>query len=202
MRITAQSVLIQIFRGANSGFRPGDCLTSQITVSTATPPPEDDPVLRETLKRCSPATYYAACKFRANRDPDALRAVVLGVVERFADRECRARLQGDAATVAALGLREDLGLDSLTMMEVVMIAEDVLRITISNEELTRLRTLGAVQTFILEKATGAPPAPARPHVVADIHAWNVAAVGDQVRQIEARSAAPLAPLIEQRPNHA
>ena len=171
-------------------------------MSTDTPPPEDDPVLRETLKRCSPATYYAACKFRANGDPDALRAVVLGVVERFADRERRTSLQGDPATVAALHLSEDLGLDSLTMMEVVMIAEDVLRITISNEELTRLRTIGAVQTFLLEKATGTPPAPARPNCATDTNPWNVAAVGDQVRQIEARSAAPLAPLIDQRPNHA
>lgn len=173
-------------------------------MSTDTPSPEDDPVLRDTLKRCSPATYYAACKFRASGDPDALRAVVLGVVERFADRERRASLQGDPATVAALHLSEDLGLDSLTMMEIVMIAEDVLRITISNEELTRLRTLGAVQTFILEKATGTPTASARPvsAAVADTNAWNVAAVGDQVRQIEARSAAPLAPLIDQRPNPA
>lgn len=171
-------------------------------MSTDTPPPEDDPVLRETLKRCSPATYYAACKFRANGDPDALRAVVLGVVERFADRERRPLLQADAATVGALRLREDLGLDSLTMMEVVMIAEDVLRITISNEELTRLRTLGAVQTFIVEKATGTLPAPALPLSASDSNPWDVSAVGDQVRQIEARSAAPLAPLIEQRPNHA
>lgn len=171
-------------------------------MSTDTPPPEDDPVLRETLKRCSPATYYAACKFRASGDPDALRVVVLGVVERFTDRESRTRLQGDAATVAALSLREDLGLDSLTMMEVVMIAEDVLRITISNEELTRLHTLGAVQTFIVEKATGTLPAPARLLSTVEADKWDVAAVGDQVRQIEARSTAPLAPLIDQRPNPA
>jgi len=171
-------------------------------VSTDTPPPEDDPVLRETLKRCSPATYYAACKFRASGDPDALRTVVLGVVERFADRDRRACLQGDPAGVAALHLREDLGLDSLTMMEVVMIAEEVLGITISNEELTRLRTLGAVQAFIVEKVAGTPSAPARPGSATETNPWDVSAVGEQVRQIEARSAAPLAPLIDHRPNHA
>lgn len=171
-------------------------------MSTDTPPPEDDPVLRETLKRCSPATYYAACKFRASGDPDALRAVVLGVVERFTDRECRARLQGDAAAVAALGLREDLGLDSLTMMEVVMIAEDVLGITISNEELTRLRTLGAVQSFIVAKVARPLPAASRPSSAPDANAWDVSAVGEHVRQIEARSTPPLTPLIDHRPNHA
>lgn len=171
-------------------------------MSTDTPPPEDDPVLRETLKRCSPATYYAACKFRASGDTDALRAVVLGVVERFADRDCRALLQADGAAVGGLRLREDLGLDSLTMMEVVMIAEEVLRITISNEELTRLRTLGAVQAFIVEKVAGTPATSARPLSAAETNLWDVSAAGEHVRQIEARTATPLAPLIDHRPNHA
>ncbi len=171
-------------------------------MSTNIPPPADDPVLRETLKRCSPATYYAACKFRANGDLEALRAVVLGVVERFTDREMRRRLQSEPAAVSALRLREDLGLDSLTMMEVVMIAEEVLGITISNEELTRVRTLGAVQDFIVAKVTSVDSrrlASAAPSVA---ERWDVSAVGEEVRQIEARAKTPLAPLIDHRPDHA
>ncbi len=168
-----------------------------------TPAPDDDPALRETLKRCSPATYYAACKFRATRDPELLRAVVLGVVERFVERDLRGKLQGASEEVMALRLREDLGLDSLTMMEVVMIAEEVLPITISNEELTRLRTLGSVQQFIVDKvATGRPPAAADTSVSPAIPTWDLAAVGEQVRQIEARGTAPLHPLADHRPNHA
>ena len=129
--------------------------------SNQDPAPSDDPVLREALKRCSPATYYAACKFRVSRHPDDLRAVVLGVVERFVERDLRAKLSAPDDALRALRMSQDLGLDSLTMMEIVMIAEEVLPITISNEELTRLATLGQVLDFIATKVT-APRAAERP----------------------------------------
>ncbi len=115
---------------------------------------DDDPALRDALKRCSPSTYYAACKFRKYHDPTDLRALVVGVIERFVERELRVRLHLDGD---ALRLREDLGLDSLTMMEVVMLAEEALPISVSNEELTGLRTLGDVQRFIAAKTTSLPP---------------------------------------------
>ena len=117
----------------------------------------DDPELRELLKRCSPATYFAACKFRQSRAPAELAAVITGVVERYVERDLRAKLQaGDSA----LRLREDLGLDSLTMMEIVMLAEEVLHISISNEELGHLRTLADVQRFFAEKMREPAPLPA------------------------------------------
>lgn len=165
------------------------------------PSPDDDPVLRETLKRCSPATYYAACKFRAHGGTEDLRAVLVGVVERFVERELRAKLQAPRETLRSLRLSQDLGLDSLTMMEIVMLAEEVLEITISNEELTRLSTLGQVQDFVEAKIASPSNSP-RATVSARADEWNVAAVGEQVRQIEARSAAPIRPLAEQHPHHA
>jgi 3-hydroxyacyl-[acyl-carrier-protein] dehydratase len=106
--------------------------------------PDDHPDLREALKRCSPETYYAACKFRKTGEREHLHTVILGVIERFVERELRPKLAGSSEV---LRLREDLGLDSLTMMEIVMLAEEVLPISISNEELTRLRTLSDVQHF-------------------------------------------------------
>jgi acyl carrier protein len=115
--------------------------------------PEDDPVLRETLKRCSPATYYAACKFRKTGRDEDLQSVVLGVIERFVERELRPKLQSPDD---ALRLSEDLGLDSLTMMEIVMLAEDILPISTTNEELARLRTLADVETFFEQKIGDLP----------------------------------------------
>lgn len=122
--------------------------------------PDDHPDLREALKRCSPATYYAACKFRKTGSSEHLHAVILGVVERFVDRELRPKLQGPCGH---LSLREDLGLDSLTLMEIVMLAEEVLPVSISNEELNRLRTIGDVQQFFegkLREPAAAPVAQA------------------------------------------
>jgi acyl carrier protein len=149
--------------------------------------PEDDPALREALKRCSPATYYAACKFRKTKRDEDLRTVVVGVIERFVERDVRPKL---ANASDSLRLSEDLGIDSLTMMEIVMVAEDVLRISVSNEELTQLRTLGQVQAFILQKIQS----PATPLIVrkpaTEADGWNLAAVGDEVRRIESNAAQP------------
>lgn len=130
------------------------------TVNALPPPPEDDPVLREALKRCSPATYYAACKYRQTGCKDALRTVVIGVVERFVDRDLRSKL---LSAPEQLSLTQDLGLDSLTLMEIVMLAEEVFPLDVSNEELSRLRTMADIQGFLEEKMRprSAPP-PTRP----------------------------------------
>lgn len=120
--------------------------------STNETTPQDHPDLREALKRCSPATYYAACKFRQTGEAEHLQVVILGVVERYVERDLRPKLQSPDPD---LRLREDLGLDSLTMMEIVMVAEEVLPISITNEELTRLRTLGEVQAFFFQKMSAA-----------------------------------------------
>lgn len=120
---------------------------------TNVPAPLDDPALREALKRCSPATYLAACRFRQTGDTIHLRPILLGVIERYVERELRPRLH---AADDSLLLREDLALDSLTMMEIVMLAEEALRITISNEELAHLRTLGDVQCFFAAKLRDRP----------------------------------------------
>jgi 3-hydroxyacyl-[acyl-carrier-protein] dehydratase len=110
--------------------------------------------LRDALKRCPPQTYEAACRFRRTRDFAEIPTIVRGVIARFVDREHRARLDQPGAD---LRLIDDLGIDSLTMMEIVMLAEEALPITISNEELRHLRTLGEVEQFIVSKLCGQRP---------------------------------------------
>ena len=117
--------------------------------------PDEDAALRETLKRCRPATYEAARDFRATGDARHLASFVHGILERFVDRELRPKLQGGDAS---LRLVEDLGLDSLTLMEMVMLAEEVLQITINNEDLREIRTLGALQQRIVELVERGPDA--------------------------------------------
>jgi len=115
----------------------------------ATPAPaSDEAALRETLKRCSPATLEAACAFRRTRDAALLPTIVRGVIERFVERELRAKLQDPPPD---LRLAEDLRLDSLTIMEIVMLAEEVLPISISNDELRHVRTLGDIEQFVARK---------------------------------------------------
>ena len=52
---------------------------------------------------------------------------------------------------------EDLGMDSLTMLEVVMLVEQTLQVSIDNEELRDLRTVGDVKAYLNAKAMGVEP---------------------------------------------
>ncbi len=113
--------------------------------------PEDEAALREALKRCSPSTFESACQFRKTGNPEHLPAVVIGVIERFVEPDLRIKLK-DADD--DLRLIEDLGIDSLTMMEIVILVEDVLQMSINNDELRNLRTVGDVKTFIDCKVRG------------------------------------------------
>ena len=115
--------------------------------------PKDEAHLREALKRCSASTYEAACRFRQTGDPDCLPAIILGVIEHHVDPDLRAKLKEAADD---LRLIEDLGIDSLTMMEIVALAEDVLPVSINSEELCLLRTLGDVKQVIECQLCGLP----------------------------------------------
>jgi len=117
--------------------------------------PAEDAQLREALKRCSPCTYYAAYQFRATGDPGRLPAIVAGVIERYVEPDLRAKLKEPND---GLRLAEDLAIDSLTLMEIVLLAEEVLRISIATEELRQLRTLGEVQRFVAAKVRELPAA--------------------------------------------
>jgi acyl carrier protein len=130
--------------------------------------PEDEAALREALKRCSPSTFEAAVQFRKTGNPEHLPAVVIGVIERFVEPDLRVKLK-DADD--DLRLIDDLGVDSLTMMEIVVLVEDVLQMTINNDELRNLRTVGDVKMFIDCKFRGLPlPKPTKflpiEHIVA------------------------------------
>lgn len=117
------------------------------------PSSPDDAALREALKRCSESTYAAARRFRQHGHRDDLRQLVAGVIERYVERAQRPALAAGGDT---LRLREDLGLDSLTMMEIVMLAEEILPLSVGNDELMQLRTLGDVQVLIARKVAPAP----------------------------------------------
>lgn len=113
----------------------------------------DDAHLRDALKRCSPSTREAACAYRRTGSLDYLPAIVHGLIEHYVERGARAKLN---RSDDAVRLVEDLAIDSLTMLEIVFLAEDVLQISIDNEELRPFRTVGDVKTFIASKLAHAP----------------------------------------------
>ena len=107
--------------------------------------------LKEELKRCSPATLAAAIRFRDQGDLESIPTIVLGVLEHYQPSTSNVRIS-DAPPEARL--IEDLGLDSLTLLEVVMTLEQVLNMTIPNEELRDLGTMGRLNQFLRDKISG------------------------------------------------
>jgi 3-hydroxyacyl-[acyl-carrier-protein] dehydratase len=111
--------------------------------------------VRDALRRCSAPTIDAALIYRKTGDVTQLPAVIFGIVERYVDPALRPQLT--SAGVEDLRVVEDLGLDSLTIMEVVMLVEEVVLVTISNNDLRELRTLGDIKTFVDCRARGVEP---------------------------------------------
>ena len=110
--------------------------------------PKDDERLLDALKRCSPATREAARQFRRTGSAECLPAIVDGILEHFVEPDLRSKLCRGAD---GLRLVEDLAIDSLTLLEVVYLAEDVLQISIENEDLRPFRTVGDIKEFLASK---------------------------------------------------
>ena len=110
--------------------------------------------LKELLKRCPSGTYEAALKFRKSKDAAQIETIVMGIIDRHLEPDQREILANSDDT---LRMYEDLGMDSLTMLEVVMLVEQTLLVSIDNEELRDLRTVGDVKAYLNAKAMGIEP---------------------------------------------
>src|ERR1700722_8766791 len=116
--------------------------------------------LKEGLRRCSPATLAAAIRFREKGDLEALPTVVFGIIERYQPATAPVKL---STANDHTRLIEDLGLDSLTLLEIVMAIEESLKLQIGNHELREIRTLGQLNDFLHAKITGEKIAARRRH---------------------------------------
>lgn len=126
-----------------------------------TVPPGSEAQLRELLKYCAPSTYEAALQFRQTARPEYLPPIVLGVMARYMEPE---RRKGWLEFRDELRLAEDLGLDSLALMEIVIRLEEVLQVSIRDEDLRRIRTLGEIRRLFdhtLPRSAPAVPPPTR-----------------------------------------
>jgi acyl carrier protein len=117
--------------------------------------------LKEGLRRCSAETVDAALRFREHGDVAAIPTVVFGLIERYQPSTATMRLKDANENTRLI---EDLGLDSLTLLELVLAIEEVLNLQINNDELKEIRTLGRLNQFLKDKISGvSTPAPAQQH---------------------------------------
>ena len=101
--------------------------------------------IQETLKHCSQETIDACIAFHEKGDSSLVPAIVFGIIERFLDSDGR-EILSDRNNSTKLG--EDLGMDSLDLIEVVMTIEQALQIKVENESLKSFLTIGDIKSFI------------------------------------------------------
>lgn len=109
----------------------------------------DEARLRDALRHCPPAVHEAVRRFRQKPRPELLPLILNPLIERYVAPDLRARLQGPSDDLLLL---EHLGLDSLSLMEIMIRLEDVFPITIRDDELRQVRTLGDIRQLILRHA--------------------------------------------------
>ncbi len=104
--------------------------------------------ISKALKRCSGETVDAAFRMEERVDDADLDVLIRGVLARDLQEE---RLPALPKATDDARLVEDIGMDSFGMIEVVMTAEEVLGIAISNEEMKGIATLGDLKAFLRAK---------------------------------------------------
>ncbi|HLP00972.1 MAG TPA: acyl carrier protein [Opitutaceae bacterium] len=104
-----------------------------------------------------PAEVRAAYQtFRATGDEAALRVVVTAAVADFMPRNSvHSRTEPLRAEERLI---EDLGFDSLAVAETVFFFEDLFKVTIKNEEILALRTVGELCDFVARRLREKSPA--------------------------------------------
>lgn len=102
--------------------------------------------IKDALRRCSRETVSAAIRFQSTHSDEELATIIKGVLERDLPDTHVSELEGaDDDTL----LIEGLGMDSFGMIEVVMTAEVVFGISISNQDLRDIHTLGSLKNYLL-----------------------------------------------------
>lgn len=86
--------------------------------------------------------------FKDNGNSDCLHKFVIGLIQFLQDASAGSseeQLSDEAR------LREDLGIDSITIAEVVFLLEEIFEIEINNQELMEISSVGQLREFVLKK---------------------------------------------------
>jgi len=114
-------------------------------------PPTEEQVdqIRRSFRRCREGTVDAIIELQRTGNLDLIPTIVRGIVWRYVSKDVQPLV--DQATEDQL--LSSLGIDSLTMMEVVLDIQDALDVVIEDSDLRHMRTIGDVIGFLRQKYT-------------------------------------------------
>lgn len=115
--------------------------------------PNQEERLRESFKRNSKETLDSILKFRKEGDIAEVIPAVHGIIERYLPPEHSVPLKERPDSIRLI---EDLGIDSLTMLEIVMSIEEALDFRIDDNDARNIRTLGDVRSYINDRVHNRP----------------------------------------------
>ncbi len=107
----------------------------------------------DRIKHLPAAARAAFRQFQSTGDPAALDPVIFAILEDFVPRPPAGPLAGLPGDTRLI---DDLGFDSLAITEVVFFTEDLFGISITNEEIVRVRSLADLRGFIHAKVAARP----------------------------------------------
>jgi acyl carrier protein len=102
----------------------------------------------EKLRHFPAEVQESFARFQHSGDTAALARVIFAILGDFMPKKTGQPLTDVPPTARLI---EDLGFDSLAITETVFFAEDLFAITISNEEILSVRTVGDLEQFIVKK---------------------------------------------------
>jgi acyl carrier protein len=111
---------------------------------------------QESLVGFPPVVKAAYLAFAEGGDPQCLDVAVLGVLQFYLAQKPKESLE---ALPGSTRLIEDLGCDSLTMMDTVFMVESLFEIKIDDQELPQIVTLDDLRAH-LRRLVGGTAAPA------------------------------------------
>lgn len=117
-------------------------------IATATLPTRNEAAIRQGLVGFSQATVDAALRFHAEGTVDAMRAMLPGFIEFHLPRGSQ---RPPAVLADHLRLTQDLGLDSLALIEMAFKLDELFGVVIETREVTGINTVGELVTFLKTK---------------------------------------------------
>ena len=117
------------------------------------PSQEEIDQIRRSFRRCREGTSDAIIELQRTGDIELIPTIVRGIVWRYV-HEDRRPVVDQATPETPLA---SLGIDSLTMMEIVLDVQDALDLVIEDSDLRHMRTIGDVIGFLQQRFTEVRP---------------------------------------------